>query len=182
MEKIRERLRVDWPGVFLVYCANGLDGISINVGHGSRSAPLPHLLINSLGLPFPLPVSLSREYQTSAIRHRLSVSHQATPDKWRVTRLMKVKLCYLWMRMRGYHQPRVRRHGTVNAETPEAVLNVWMYLHVVCGMYVCMVMSLSHPDMVSALTRNRGKDNIRDTSPASADQKRSRARWKGARL
>ena len=178
MEKIRERLRVDWPGVFLVYCANGLDGISINVGHGSRSAPLPHLLINSLGLPFPLPVSLSREYQTSAIRHRLSVSHQATPDKWRVTRLMKVQLCYLWMRIQGYHQPHVRSQGTVNAETPEAVLTVYL----VCGVYVCMIMSLPRSMMVSALTRLRGKDNIRDTSPASADQKRSGARWKGARL
>ena len=173
MEKIRERLRVDWPGVFLVYCANGLDGISINVGHGSRSAPLPHLLINSLGLPFPLPVSLSREYQTSAIRHRLSVSHQATPDKWRVTRLMKVELCYLWMRI---HYPGLSSASCQKSRESQCC-DSWS-----CPVYVCMVMSLPRSMMVSALTRLRGKDNIRDTSPASSDQKRSGSRWKGARL
>ena len=157
----RERLWVDWPGVFLVYCANGLDGISINVGAPALlHSPTYSLTVwdcHSLS-PCLCPGNIRRQPSDTG-----SVSHirlQPTNDAWPGQSRWSTEHCYLWCVC-----------GVSNAVTPEADC-----------VYLWMVMSLPRPEMVSALTRLRGKDNIRDTSPASADQNRSGARWKGVRV
>ena len=137
--------------MFLVYCANGLDGISINVGHGSRSAPLPHLLINRLGLPFP-PGNISHQTQAQCLTS--GYTRQMTRDQANEGEAL--------LSLNAYP-------GLSSASCQKS----W---DVTVLVFMCMIMSLPRSMMVSALTRLRGKDNIGDTSPASADQKRSVSR------